>query len=170
MREQAAFALGQIRDRAAVEALVIAIKDPAADVREQVAFALGQLRDPRAIDALTTALKDRERGRPPEGGVRARPARSVRPSAGQAASTPGCRSASPAGGSASFLAEDEGFMSPLAVFFRTLSRSSAICLGVGFAIVNPSLEWSPGARADAADADDRRHGAEEPERGAPSTD
>ena len=35
-------------------------------------------------------------------------------------------------------------MSPLAVFFRTLSRSSAICLGVGFAIVNPSFEWSPG--------------------------
>mgnify|MGYP003424959210 CR=1 FL=1 len=58
VREQAAFALGQIRDRAAVEALVIAIKDPSPDVREQVAFALGQLRDPRAIDALTTALKD----------------------------------------------------------------------------------------------------------------
>ena len=35
-------------------------------------------------------------------------------------------------------------MSPLAVFFRTLSRSTAICLGVGFAVVNPSLEWSPG--------------------------
>ena len=35
-------------------------------------------------------------------------------------------------------------MSPLAVFFRTLSRSTAICLGVGFAIVNPSFEWSPG--------------------------
>ena len=34
-------------------------------------------------------------------------------------------------------------MSPLAVFFRTLSRSSAICLGVGFAIVNPSFERSP---------------------------
>ena len=35
-------------------------------------------------------------------------------------------------------------MSPLAVFFRTLSRSTAVCLGVGLAIVNPSLEWSPG--------------------------
>jgi HEAT repeat protein len=34
-------------------------------------------------------------------------------------------------------------MSPLAVFFRTLSRSSAICLGVGLAIVNPPLDWSP---------------------------
>ena len=35
-------------------------------------------------------------------------------------------------------------MSPLAVFFRTLSRSTAICLGVGFAVVNPSFDWSPG--------------------------
>ena len=35
-------------------------------------------------------------------------------------------------------------MSPLAVFFRTLSRSSAICLGIGLVIVNPPLEWSPG--------------------------
>ena len=33
-------------------------------------------------------------------------------------------------------------MSPLAVFFRTLSRSSAICLGVGLAIVNPAWERS----------------------------
>ena len=44
-------------------------------------------------------------------------------------------------------------MSPLAVFFRTLSRSSAICLGVGLVIVNPSLEWSPNwAKSDDADA------------------
>ncbi len=33
-------------------------------------------------------------------------------------------------------------MSPFAVFFRTLSRSSAICLGVALVIVNPSFEWS----------------------------
>ena len=58
VRQQAAFALGQIRDRAAVEALVIALKDSVSDVREQVAFALGQIRDPRAIDGLTAALKD----------------------------------------------------------------------------------------------------------------
>ena len=77
VREQAAFALGQIRDRGAVEALVIAIKDPIADVREQVAFALGQLRDPRAIDALDDRAQGCERGRAPAGGVRARSARSV---------------------------------------------------------------------------------------------
>ena len=35
-------------------------------------------------------------------------------------------------------------MSPLAVFFRTLSRSSAICLGIGLVIVNPPFDWSPG--------------------------
>ena len=38
-------------------------------------------------------------------------------------------------------------MSPLAVFFRTLSRSSAICLGVGLAIVNPAWERSPTSQA-----------------------
>ena len=35
-------------------------------------------------------------------------------------------------------------MSPFAVFFRTLSRSSAICLGIGMIVINPPLEWSPG--------------------------
>ena len=35
-------------------------------------------------------------------------------------------------------------MSPIAVFFRTLSRSSAICLGIGLVIVNPPFDWSPG--------------------------
>jgi HEAT repeat protein len=33
-------------------------------------------------------------------------------------------------------------MSPLAVFLRTLSRSSAIVLGIAFVVINPSLEWS----------------------------
>ena len=47
-----------VRDRAAVEPLIFALKDADADVRQQAAFALGQLRDPRAIDALTGALKD----------------------------------------------------------------------------------------------------------------
>jgi len=41
-----------------VEALIIALKDPAADVRQQIVFALGQIRDQRAIEALTNALKD----------------------------------------------------------------------------------------------------------------
>ena len=52
MREQAAFALGQLRDRSAVPALTAALKDSDDDVREQAVFALGQLRDPAAFDAL----------------------------------------------------------------------------------------------------------------------
>ena len=47
-----------LTNRGAVDALMVAVKDPNKDVREQVVFALGQIRDPRAIDALTTALKD----------------------------------------------------------------------------------------------------------------
>jgi hypothetical protein len=34
-------------------------------------------------------------------------------------------------------------MSPLAVFVRTLSRSSAICLGIALVVVSPSFDWSP---------------------------
>ena len=48
MREQAAFALGQLRDPRAVDPLIAALKDANGDVREQAAFALGQLRDKRA--------------------------------------------------------------------------------------------------------------------------
>ena len=33
-------------------------------------------------------------------------------------------------------------MSPIAVFFRTLMKSSAICLGAGFIFIHPSLDWS----------------------------
>ena len=58
VREQAAFALGQIRDRARGRSAGHRAQGSAPDVREQVAFALGQIRDPRAIDALTAALKD----------------------------------------------------------------------------------------------------------------
>ena len=54
-------------------------------------------------------------------------------------------------------------MSPLAVFFRTLSRSSAICLGIGLVIVNPPFDWSPGKAMTGAGAVDGRHRAEEPE-------
>ena len=43
MRQQAAFALGQIRDPRAVDALTEALKDDDEDVRQQAAFALGQL-------------------------------------------------------------------------------------------------------------------------------
>ena len=58
VREQAVFALGQIRDRRAVEPLISALKDADADVREQAAFALGQIRDTAAVDALIVAVKD----------------------------------------------------------------------------------------------------------------
>jgi HEAT repeat protein len=43
VRQQAAFALGQIRDPRAIDGLTAALKDASADVRQQAAFALGQL-------------------------------------------------------------------------------------------------------------------------------
>jgi HEAT repeat protein len=43
VRQQAAFALGQIGDARATEALSAALKDGSAEVRKQAAFALGQL-------------------------------------------------------------------------------------------------------------------------------
>jgi len=44
VREQAAFALGQIRDARAIDGLTAALKDASAQVRQQAAFALGQIR------------------------------------------------------------------------------------------------------------------------------
>jgi HEAT repeat protein len=43
VRKQVVFALGQIRDPRAIEALTIALKDEISDVRQQAAFALGQI-------------------------------------------------------------------------------------------------------------------------------
>ena len=43
MREQAAFALGQIGDPRATDALMNAMKDADADVRKSAAFALSQV-------------------------------------------------------------------------------------------------------------------------------
>jgi HEAT repeat protein len=43
VREQVAFALGQLRDPRAIDGLTNALKDESADVRRQAAFALGQL-------------------------------------------------------------------------------------------------------------------------------
>ena len=49
MREQAVFALGQLRYPASVEGLIVtAIHDAKPDVRQQAVFALGQIRDRRA--------------------------------------------------------------------------------------------------------------------------
>ena len=58
VRQQAAFALSQIRDPKAVDGLLIAIKDSNAEVRQQALFALGQIGDARAADAAMAALKD----------------------------------------------------------------------------------------------------------------
>jgi HEAT repeat protein len=40
-------------------------------------------------------------------------------------------------------------MSPLSVFVRTLMKSSAICLGIAFAVVQPSFDGGPPRRATA---------------------
>ncbi len=58
VRQQAAFALSQLRDPSAVPGLIAALKDNDADVRQQAAFALSQIGDESAIDALTAAIKD----------------------------------------------------------------------------------------------------------------
>ena len=44
VREQVAFALGQIGDPRAIDGLTAALKDANPDVRQQAAFALGQIR------------------------------------------------------------------------------------------------------------------------------
>jgi HEAT repeat protein len=43
VREQSAFALGQIRDPRALPSLTAALRDSVADVRAQAAFAIGQI-------------------------------------------------------------------------------------------------------------------------------
>ena len=43
VREQAAFALGQIGDESATEALTRALKDSSVGVRRQAAYAIGEL-------------------------------------------------------------------------------------------------------------------------------
>ncbi len=58
VREQAVFALGQIRDPASVDAIIGAVRDSKSNVREQAVFALGQIRDRRAVEPLISALKD----------------------------------------------------------------------------------------------------------------
>ena len=173
MREQAVFALGQIRDRRAVEPLISALKDPAPDVREQAAFALGQIRDKAAVDALMVAVKDADKDvreqvvfalgqlRDPESDRRAhdRAQRSERrrPQAGGVRprttrsitpdALPAVASRPPRAVAfvrgAGFLAG--GSMSPLTVFIRTLAKSTAIFLGAGLIFLNPSLDLLTGS-------------------------
>ena len=61
VRAQACWALGERRVAAAVDPLILLLKnDREADVRAQAAEALGSIGDQRAADALTAALKDKE--------------------------------------------------------------------------------------------------------------
>lgn len=57
-RRNAAWAMGALADRRAVEALIAALDDSEAAVREQVAWALGALDDRTATPALLERLKD----------------------------------------------------------------------------------------------------------------
>lgn len=57
-RRNAAWAMGALADRRAVDALIAALTDSEASVREQVAWALGALSDRTATPALIDRLKD----------------------------------------------------------------------------------------------------------------
>ena len=71
VRKQAAWALGQIEDRASVDALGAALRDANVDVRRTAVWALGQIEDPRAVAAArprrcattTPRCASRRRGR-----------------------------------------------------------------------------------------------------------
>ncbi len=56
LRRQAALALGEIKDRRAIEPLCQVLQDECTGVREAAAQALGELGDPRAIDVLVRIL------------------------------------------------------------------------------------------------------------------
>lgn len=58
VRANAAAALGNIKDRKAVDALIMSLKDSYWAVRQHAAYALGSIGDPRALGPLTGTLKD----------------------------------------------------------------------------------------------------------------
>ncbi len=58
VRDQSAWALGEIEDATAVESLLNALHDPEARVRTRVAWALGEIEDPSAVKGLVAALND----------------------------------------------------------------------------------------------------------------
>ena len=60
VRAQICYILGQIKDRAAVPALLDALRGEFYTVRAKSAAALGEIGDPQAIQLLLTALKDKE--------------------------------------------------------------------------------------------------------------
>ena len=57
VREKAAYILGEIRGRGAVEPLIAALKDTEVEVCEKAATALGKMGDTHAIDPLLETLK-----------------------------------------------------------------------------------------------------------------
>ncbi|MEK7679021.1 MAG: HEAT repeat domain-containing protein, partial [Deltaproteobacteria bacterium] len=58
VRQNAAEALGELKDPRAVLPLIEALKDGNGGVRQSAAWALGKLKDPRAVLPLLEALKD----------------------------------------------------------------------------------------------------------------
>ena len=58
-RSQAAWTLGKIGNRRAVEPLIAALKDENWEVRENVVWALGDIKDVRAIEPLINTLNDK---------------------------------------------------------------------------------------------------------------
>jgi len=54
-------ALGEIRDRQAVDPLILHLRDPSAEVRWAAALALGEIGDERAIGPLLPGLRDPDR-------------------------------------------------------------------------------------------------------------
>ncbi|MFN3699646.1 MAG: HEAT repeat domain-containing protein, partial [Dictyoglomus sp.] len=60
VRGAAAKALGEIKDKRAVEPLISALKDEDWYVREAAAYALGEIGDSRAVEPLISALKDKD--------------------------------------------------------------------------------------------------------------
>ncbi|MEW6381536.1 MAG: HEAT repeat domain-containing protein [bacterium] len=61
VREDAAEALGKIKNVRAVEPLIAALKDESPKVRENAAEALGRIRDAGAVNSLIVALQDEDR-------------------------------------------------------------------------------------------------------------
>ena len=60
VRRNAVYALGQIKDPSAVEALIAALKDKHVYVRKSAVWALGKTMDVRAVKPLVVMLKDKD--------------------------------------------------------------------------------------------------------------